>query len=338
MKGSYWCLLIWLTGLPFSTIVAQEQPGNRFMFRVYEDNDAMNLYELGSDKGYTNGTRLDFFWYQQKRSFLSKLLPQAGPNSINTHGWGLMQVIITPDNILRRKPDPTDYPYSAALFVTRSLHSSNPVKKLSFQSEMVLGVMGPPALGEETQKLIHRIIQAQAPRGWAYQKPTDLLLNYHFTVSKQLAQYEHWAEIIGSGQLYAGTMVNGAALYTTLRLGKMNPYFDGFIQQFSTDKKQPNRWQFYFILQPAAELVLSNALLEGGAFNRHAKMPDDNTGGYGEPDIPALQKRRIITRIDWGAVLSKGNMGISFTQKSSSALFKGLTRQEVGNISLHVAW
>ncbi|WP_162915538.1 lipid A deacylase LpxR family protein [Paraflavitalea soli] len=321
--------------MPFSAIVAQQQPGNRYMFRVYEDNDAMNLYELGSDKGYTNGTRLDFFWQQQKRSFLNKLLPQAGSNSINTHGWGLMQVIITPDNILRRRPDPADYPYSAAMFVTRSLHSSNPVKKLSFQSEIVLGVMGPPALGEETQKLIHRIIQAQAPRGWDYQKPTDLLLNYHFTVNKQLAQLDHWAELIGSGQVFAGTMVNGAAVYTTLRLGKMNPYFDGLIQQFSSDKTNTNRWQFYFIVQPAAELVLTNALLEGGVFNHNEKLPVSTTGETGVPD---LKRRRVITRIDWGAVLSHGNVAVSFTQKSSSALYKGFTRQEVGNISLHVAW
>jgi len=335
MKGSYWCLIVCFAVLPFSTIVARQQPGNRYMFRVYEDNDAMNLYELGSDKGYTNGTRLDFFWQQQKRSFLSKLLPQAGANSINTHGWGLMQVIITPDNILRRRPDPTDYPYSAALFVTRSLHSSNPVKKLSFQSEIVLGVMGPPALGEETQKLIHRIIQAQAPRGWDYQKPTDLLLNYHFTVNKQLAQLDHWGELIGSGQVFAGTMVNGAAIYTTLRLGKMNPYFDGLIQQFSTDKTTINRWQFYFIVQPAAELVLTNALLEGGVFNHDVKSPVTVSG---ETSVPDLKRRRVITRIDWGAVLSHGNVGISFMQKSSSALFKGLTRPEVGNISLHIAW
>lgn len=302
------------------------------MFQVYEDNDAINLYDIGSDKGYTNGTRLDFFWQQRKRSFINKLMPQAGKNSINTHGWSLMQVIITPDNILWRKPDPKDYPYSGALFVTRSLHSSNPVKKLAMQSEWILGVMGPPSLAEETQILIHRVIGAQRPRGWAYQKPTDLLLNYHFTISKQLAQYRQWAELIGSGQAYAGTMLNGASVYATIRLGRMNPYFNGFIQQFTTDKQQANRWQFYFILQPAAEIILSNALLEGGVFN-HDAAPTTSS-----PDVPPLKMRRVISRIDIGAVLSKGNVGVSFIQKSSSALIKGLSRQQVGNISLHIAW
>lgn len=337
IKGSSWCLLLALIGWPISTVLAQEQPGNRYMFRVYEDNDAMNLYDIGSDKGYTNGTRLDFFWNQSKRAFLTKLLPQAGPNSINTHGWSLMQVMITPDNILRRWPDPTDYPYAGALFVTRSLHSFNPIKKLSFQSEWLLGVMGPPSLAEETQVLIHRLIQAQRPRGWDSQKPTDFLLNYHFTVSKLLAQPRPWAEIIGSAQAYAGTMLNGAALYTTIRLGAMNPYFNGLIPQFSTDNRQANRWQFYFILQPAAELVLHNALLEGGLFNHPSKQPAMSP--YEEQRYFApLTSRRFITRLDIGAVLSKGNVGLSFMQKSAAAPMKGFSRQETGNISLHIAW
>lgn len=336
MKGSCWCLLMGLLSLPITTIFAQEPGGNRHLFRLYEDNDAINLYDIGSDKGYTNGTRLDYYWQQQKRSFISQLLPQAGANSINTHGWGLMQVMVTPDNIVRQRPDPADYPYAAALFVTRSVHSANPVKKLSLQSELVLGVMGPPALGEETQKLMHRIIGAQQPRGWDYQKPTDFLLNYHFTVSKQLWQPREWAEVIGSGQAYAGTMLNGAAAYATLRIGRMNPFFNGFIQQFSTDKTHKDGWQLYFILQPGAALVLHHALLEGGVFNRDTKLPDE---GYEEQRLFAEQgRRRVITQLDFGAVLSKGNVGISFTQKNSSALFRGFTRQEVGNISLHIAW
>lgn len=335
MKRSCWCFIVGLLGLPLSTVFAQEQPGYKYMFRIYEDNDAINVYDIGSDRGYTNGTRLDLFWQQRKRSFINKLMPQAGKNSINTHSWSLMQVIITPDNITRRKPDPSDYPYSGALFVTRSMHSANPVKKLSIQSEWVLGVMGPPSLAEETQVLIHRIIAAQRPKGWAYQKPTDLLLNYHFTVSKQLAQYRQWAEIIGSGQVYTGTMINGASLYTTIRLGRMNPYFNGFIQQFTTDKKQSSKWQLYFILQPAAELILHNALLDGGVFNHDAKQPPSGTE---ERYIPDIKRRKVIARIDIGAVLSKGNFGLSFMQKSSSAMIKGLPAQQVGNISLYLAW
>lgn len=337
MRRSFWCFIILVTGLPFSTVLAQEQPDNRYMFRVYEDNDVINIYDIGSDRGYTNGTRLDLFWREQKRSFMNKLMPQAGKNSINIHSWSLMQVIITPDNILRRKPDPADYPYSGALFVSRSLHSSNPVTKLSLQTEWVVGVMGPPSLAQETQKLIHRVIGAQPPRGWAYQQPADFLLNYHFTVNKQLARYRQWAELIGSGQVYAGTMLNGAALYTTIRIGNMNPYFEGYMQQFTAGKKRTNKWQLYFTIQPAVELILHNALLEGGVFNHGIKQQGSEPGTQTQY-VRLAEQQRLIGRIDLGAVVSKGNIGLSFTQKSSTALIKGLPRQDVGNISLYIGW
>ncbi|WP_315823836.1 lipid A deacylase LpxR family protein [Paraflavitalea speifideaquila] len=283
------------------------------MFKVYEDNDLFNFYNIGADGGYTNGTRLEFSWLQQKPSFTTRLMPKAGIGSINTTAVGLMQIIITPDNIVRYRPDPADYPYSGALFITHSLHSSNPTKKISLQTEWLLGVMGPPSLAQETQELMHRIIQGQKPRGWSYQQPTDLLLNYQFTVNKGLAHVQQWAELIGSGQVYAGTMTNGAALYATLRLGKMQPYFNGYNDQFTKGKGATgNKWQLYFMVQPGIALVLNNALLEGGVFNHNTKHP-----GYSETQyVRVAEKQQLITSIDIGFVVSRGNIGLSFTQKA----------------------
>lgn len=336
MKGTVWRLIIGLLTLPPLGVLAQE-PANRYLFRVYEDNDAMNLFDPGSDKGYTNGTRLDFFWIPRKTPFLSPLFPKAGAHSINTHGWSAMQMMITPDNILRRYPDPTDYPYSGGLFATRSLQSTNPVKKLSFQSELLLGVMGPPALAEGMQKLIHHVIAAQAPRGWDYQKSTDLLLNYQFAVNKQLLNMPAGMELIGSAQANVGTMQNGAYVSALFRWGKnMNPYFDGFIPRFSKDRRHANRWQFYVTVQPGAEVMLTNALLDGGVFNDH---PKQFTGAnpYGEPG-PIPTRRKLLGRLDFGAVLSHGNFGVSFTQKSTTPLYSGLTYLGFGNVSVYLAW
>ncbi len=305
------------------------------MFKIYEDNDLFNFYNIGADGGYTNGTKLELSWQQQKPSFTTRLMPKAGAGSINTAAVGLMQIIITPDNIVRYRPDPSDYPYSGALFVTHSLHSSNPTKKISLQTEWLLGVMGPPSMAEETQKFMHSIIQAQQPRGWSYQQPADLLLNYQFTVNKGLAQIENWAELIGSGQVYAGTMTNGAALYATLRLGNMQPYFNGYNSQFTRSKSATGKkWQLYFIVQPGIALVLNNALLEGGVFNHETKNPDYSEYQY----VRHVTKRQLIASVDMGFVVSRGNIGLSFTQKSASSPIKGLPRMEVGNISLYIGW
>lgn len=337
MKGSCWRVIIVFCCWPFLPVQAQDGADNRYQFRIYEDNDAMNLFDVGSDKGYTNGTRLDFYWQPRKRPFLTGLFPKAGSQSINTHGWSLMHVMITPDNILRRRPDPTDYPYAGGLFVSRSLHSAHPEKRFSFHSELLLGVMGPPAMAEGLQKLIHQVIAAQAPRGWEYQRPTDLLLNYQFTLSKQLNAPTGKAELIGHAQAQAGTMQNSAAVFTTLRLGRKNPYFNGLIQQFSTGTQAANRWQFYFTVQPGLEWMITNALLDGGVFNKEAVKPASRPN-ESEPVPPALERRRILGHLALGVVLSHGNFGVSFTQRNSTSVYKGLAGQGFGNVSVYISW
>lgn len=338
MKESVGRILIGLlTMLPTCRLQAQEQPVNRYLIRVYEDNDAMNLFDMGSDKGYTNGTRLDFFWIPRERPFLAGLFPQAGKRSINTHGWSLMQQMITPDNIVRRIPDPADFPYSGGLFATRSMHSANAASKLSLQSELLLGVMGPPAMAEGLQKLIHRVIAAQPPRGWDYQLPTDLLLNYNFTVSKQFSKPVNGFEWIAVGQAQAGTMQNSVAVSTLMRFGKMNPYFDGLISQYSTHKRHTNRWQLYFTVQPGLEWLITNALLDGGAFNNAPSKGAAAAGPYDGPHA-SLERRKLPGHLDLGAVLTHGNFGASFTQRSTTSLFKGIAGQGFGNVSVYISW
>jgi hypothetical protein len=57
--------------------MAQTQPVH--MVRLYEDNDLFTL--RGSDRGYTNGTRIDVFF---RRPQTVKSLFKAGDSSINT--------------------------------------------------------------------------------------------------------------------------------------------------------------------------------------------------------------------------------------------------------------
>lgn len=337
MKRRYWRSLIGLLLLlPATRVVAQEQPVNRYLIRVYEDNDAMNLFDMGSDKGYTNGTRLDFFWVPRKRPFLAALFPQAGAPSTNTHSWSLMHQMITPDNIVRRVPEPKDFPYSGGLFITRGLHSANAESRLTFHSELLLGVMGPPAMAEGLQKLIHRVIAAQPPRGWDYQKPTDLLLNYNLTVSKQLSRPGPGIEFIGVGQALVGTMQNSAAVSGLLRFGKMNPYFNGLIPQFSIDKHQANRWQLYFTVQPGIEWMITNSLLDGGVFND--ELPKGAAAAGTNANAGPPDRRKVLGHIDLGVVLSHGNFGASFTQRSTTSVYKGLAGQGFGNASVYITW
>jgi lipid A 3-O-deacylase len=281
--GTLFLLIVLMTG----AARAQDTSRYRTMVRMYEDNDFMDLWGNGSDKGYTNGTRLDIFYNKKRpsRFFIDRWMPKAGDSSVNTFGWGIMQMMVTPNDLSKRNPDKDDYPYSGALFVVHSLHASNPIKKYNIQTEWLIGVMGPPSLAEQAQKFMHRLIHYQKPMGWDYQLPTDLILNLNLAAEKLLA-HNNSMELIGGARVVGGTALNGAALYSLFRIGKMQSYFDGFISQYNGGKHR----QIYFVLRPAVEWMLSNALIEGGLFTR-SKNNDHETRNGG---VPALGRRRIV--------------------------------------------
>jgi lipid A 3-O-deacylase len=318
--------LLFLSFITTEYLAAQPQR----MFRLYEDNDMFNFSGHATDKAYSNGTRFDYF-YRKKgalKSFVYNLMPKAGDSSHNTMGWSIMQIMITPTNISRTVPEAGDYYYSGALFFTHSLHSTNKAHKLSLQSEWIVGVMGPPALAKETQTWVHGLMGYQRPRGWDYQLSTDLLFNYNLTVEKGLASYRKAVEVVSGIQAYTGTMLQGGSVYGVIKLGRLQPYFEDLVQQHTSDGKV--KW--YLLFRPSVDLILYNALLEGGYFNNHPL-----------PQIPvekdaSIKVSRIGSRLDIGTGITSGKFSISYTQKTFLALIKSLPEHGVGNFTLSYSW
>ncbi|OQP61306.1 hypothetical protein A3860_06235 [Niastella vici] len=324
------------------TAWAQQPKAYRHLLRVYEDNDNINIRGVGTDQGYTNGSRIDYFFIKDKpsRFFLDRIMPKAGDSSLNTWGWGLMQVIMTPKNIIKRIPDKNDFPYAGALFATHTLHSTNSIKKYNIQTEFMFGVMGPPSLAKQTQRTAHRIVRIVQPGGWDYQLKTDPLLNMSVAGEKELVHINNSIEFIGGAQGFAGTALNGASLYSLIRIGRMTPYFDGYGSQFATPKGTRQRKQFYFILRPSVEWVLYNALIDGGVFNHsHEPVPGQpNDPNNDEPKKDPMVRKRFVAKLDYGMALSLGRVCLSFTQTTMTPMVKGTDIQEVGNVSVFLAW
>jgi hypothetical protein len=335
-------ILLLLLGMGITKKGFTQQPGTyRHLLRGYNDNDIINLPGEGTDRGYSNGTRLDYFLVNNKPTlfFLNRLMPKAGDSSINTFGFSLMQVIYTPKNILKRIPDRDDFAYAGGLFATHSLSSANRVKKYSWQTEVLLGVMGPPSLAKDAQLQAHKIVDIVRPRGWDYQLKTDLLLNVSVAGEKELMRIGNVMEGIGGAQAFAGTAMNGLSVYSLIRFGKMTPYFNGYISQFATPRGgKKSRWQVYGIVRPAVDCMLSYALIDGGIFNKGNEpvpVPDPTTD---EPVKEARVRNRLVGKLGYGLVVSGGRIGISFTQTTMTPVVKGTGRQAIGNISLHFAW
>lgn len=313
---------------------AQQHP----VIRIYEDDDFFNIRGKGTDEGYTNGTRIDYFYSKKHNDHLADrwLMPSAGPGSVNTYGWGVMQVMYTPTNIKDSKYLPDNYPYAGALFLTHDKFSYNPLLKLSFQSEATMGVMGSIAMAGPIQSWFHGMIGYQRPEGWSNQLPNDILLNEQLTLEEEVAHIGHGLEWIAGVTGYAGTMLDGGGVYQTIRVGWMNPYFNGWSAQYQGDghgaaKTAGRKFQLYFFATPRAEWTAYNALLEGGILSKTLNHNDEQKlRGYED------RVKKGIAEIDYGMVITYKGVTASYTQKTASAVMKGMGMHEVGNISFFI--
>jgi lipid A 3-O-deacylase len=330
------------TGKSFNAGVENKSPvvNAEYLIRAYHDNDFINFRGMGTDDAYTGGIRADIFFTKKKdsRFFIDRILPKAGARSNNIFQWGIMQVVYTPQDLDTSAYLSNDYAYAGGLYLIHSLYSYNALKKYSFQTEVNLGVMGPASLAEESQELIHRAIGYERPRGWQNQIKTDLLFNLNFTAEKQILGLGRFMEFIGGSKLSVGTQMNSVALYPLIRIGWMNPYFEGFISQYSNtghSVSHPNRkFQFYGFVRPSISWVLTNAMLEGGFFSDHMKREEGELIKY--QNYQTIE--HIIYQADFGTVMSYGQFSISVSQNISSMLIRNTYGHEYGNVSLYFAW
>lgn len=321
--------IVFLLMLLSATAIAQQQPVQ--MFRLYEENDLFT--PNSTDRGYTNGGRLDFFYRrpQPGKSIFNSFLLKAGDNSINTYSWSVMQTMYTPENISTISPDPFDYPYSSALFISRALHSANPVKKYILQTEWIAGVMGKYAFGEQIQSFVHKHTTSPKPMGWDHQLSPALLINLNLRFEKSLVQ-KKFIEILYGSDVYIGTLQDGVKFHSTFRIGKMASYFSGYIEQYSSFNNT-SRLKSYFTVRPALDIVLHNTMIEGNVFKRGIFTSDSQEKNS---PVPKPAVNRFLKSIDIGYVIAYRGVGASFTYKLSSSDIHNLPAHAVGNISVYI--
>lgn len=289
---------------------------------VLLDNDYLSTRGSGTDRYYTNGIRLDYFYgNKQKPKFPSSLLLRISDN--NSYGWGIAQFMFTPKNIALSDIQYDDRPYAGALYAIHSLQSIDNEKKVKINSQIFLGVMGPLSLSAETQTWVHRIIDSQIPQGWGNQIPNDLILNYNIGIEKEMLQYAKLISLNAVVEAYAGTLYNAAGIGYLLMVGKFNNYFEESSITVLNSKK---RFQLYVFMKPVAKVVLYNALLQGGMLNKNIDYSLDKD---------MLERVTLVYNV--GVVCQLARHGsILFSQRLLTSEFKGQYNQEVGSITLQL--
>jgi hypothetical protein len=334
MRHFYKLLLVTAILLYLNNANAQRAEATK-MFRVYEENDFLNVDGHGTDRSYSNGTRLDFLYEKQtSRGLLNRLMPKAGDSCRNIYGWSLMQIMVTPNNITATAFLPNDYRYAGALFVTHSLYSYNAKKKYSFQTEFLAGVRGPGSFAEQTQKAIHKLIDYQKPMGWDNQLKTVPLINLRFCVEKNLLSINDFIELNAGSQLRVGSFMDMVSLYPMLRIGRFSPYFNGYLDQYGSYTKNCKqiKTQYYLVFKPSISFVAYNAMLEGERQNEGNGTYEYKNNEAG----PEINK----CLMDWqvGGVVAHGNFALSYLQTTTTSYTEGLYKHCFGNLSLYFRW
>ncbi|MCF8367114.1 MAG: lipid A deacylase LpxR family protein [Bacteroidales bacterium] len=321
MKISRFIILILI--LQISNNVAGQLVYQPHTFRIYLDNDFLNFRGSGTDRYFTNGLRMDFYYTKkQKVKFPSSLLLKISDDN-NVFGWGIAQFMFTPKHIDVKEIQYGDRPYAGALYMIHSLQSINNIQNIKITTEMFFGVIGQLSLAKESQTWIHEMINYTKPEGWGNQISNDLILNYNINIEKQLLYPSKSVLLVGFVETFSGTLYNAAGAGFMLRIGKFDNYLDGV--SFSPGSSK-NKFQLFVFMRPTARIVLSNALLQGGLIHQMSSHEDTYA-----LDKDQLERLNVLYQVGLNFEMSK--FSISISQKLQTSEFKGQYVQEVGNIT-----
>lgn len=168
-----------------ATLASNAEASDVTIYRLLWENDTFQAFN-GSDRAYTNGIRFSSMSYSKDgtavqprvwvRALTSSIMPWVRENDPNNtaSGWAIGQNMYTPSDITINPPDPTDRPYGGYLYfgLLNSIKGHTLGIRDFHRFEVDVGVVGPPSLAEQSQKLVHAAIHANRPRGWDYQIPS----------------------------------------------------------------------------------------------------------------------------------------------------------------------
>ncbi|RBP83435.1 lipid A deacylase LpxR family protein [Marinomonas rhizomae] len=196
------------------------------------DND----FFVNEDNGYTNGIYVSLYDVYNNVAALPKpdawvmplswSLPSKNTGQVvNVYSFG--QSLTTPSDLTVANPSEDSLPYSGLISFTNTYIAIGPgyADKVS----TTLGIVGPIALGKQTQKTIHKIISAQDPKGWDTQLENELV--FHFSRGRT---WRSWVSDSNNMDILTGLEAGVGTLKSDVGAGFMLRYGRNLNESFST--------------------------------------------------------------------------------------------------------
>lgn len=284
------------------------------VFTVVFENDVF----VGKDSGYTNGFMISYVSPEEKMPDFMRhsfsYLPFLSPDGKKRVSLALGQNIYTPHDITKTEFVKNDYLYAGWLYSSLGIISDNGT---TFDNAVLtLGMIGPSALAEQTQKFVHRVTDNTNPRGWNNQLKDELGINFAYERKwREILQARHKGiEVEAIPHLGAniGNVSTNASVGVTVRLGNNLPYDYGAPRirpslpgsDFFIPTKKPSGYLFSTI---EARAVARDIFLDGNTFK----------------DSPNVAKKIMLVSLQIGAVVTYKEMRISYSHVFITDQFKG---------------
>ncbi|KGE16194.1 lipid A deacylase LpxR family protein [Sphingobacterium deserti] len=237
---------------------------------IQTDNDAYLWY--GQDRYYTNGL---FIFYRQAAE-QSKFLGKEFNKIIYEVGIG--QQMYTPLSAFVPEPYLQDRPFAGYLFANGQVN-------LFFRNEQVLkaglslGTIGPHAMGQETQNLLHQTVGLYETSGWEYQIDNAVAIDVKLNYTALFFRKQNVFDISLESQLNLGTTFTGMGLGLLFRTGNINPFSQSAYHNARIGRNQTMRKalkkELYVYAKPQLNYVAYDATIQGGLFSSGSPVTFD---------------------------------------------------------------
>jgi len=185
-----------------------------------------------------------------------------------------------------------------------------------------LGVIGPAALAQANQSIVHKYLKDELPQGWDNQLPNYPVINYGLTYEQNFFSLNHFA-VNGFSATQIGTLLNTEKVGLDLAFSthKRDAFPERPYRLNKAQAKHPS--EIFFKLIPSLQFVGSNGMLEGSLF--------EQKNFY---HVPSNEMERIVYELRGNIGVRLHNFIISYSQIKQSRLFKTVHDHSYGTIRI----
>jgi lipid A 3-O-deacylase len=297
-------------------------------FSILFENDIF----YNTDHDYTNGVALAYTTAPDDTpdwaSDIAHSLPFFTKKGDVRARYAIGQNIYTPNNLALTDPPPGARPYAGFLYGALGVTADSGVHL--DQLQLTLGVVGPDSLAEQTQKLVHKIINDREPMGWATQLHNEpgLIINYERAF--KIIKPQSFLGVVFDVEPHYGAAVGN--VYDYFNTGAMARIGFNLPKDYGPMRIEPSLpGSNYF--EPTAGLgAYIFAGVDGRAIARNLFL-DGNTF---EPSR-SVQKMDLVGDLDLGAAITFDAFRLAFTHVIRTREYKTqATNDQFGAVDLTV--